>query len=274
MFDGLSSHAHGPGHAVEPTLHPVEHVLILPALDDPPLGRCAPGSERTGEALAERSRNYRPDRLSPYCHLDDRAQSNPGALMHQHGGSAAPLGLSASIYFGGGGAGPPPWRRESSWVLSMFIRRFLLHAMPDGFHRIRHYGFLANRRRVEKLLLCRSLLAVAVPVDRGEERRQSAISRTIFVLAAAGGWNPSARYCDRSRHALRHGTTAHDRSPMITVLPWPVARATAATGCRAAIASVAHLAQPTSPDRWVATPSGASSSALPGPCPALPPGPE
>jgi hypothetical protein len=97
----------------------------------------------------------------------------------------------------------------------MFIRRFLLHAMPDGFHRIRHYGFLANRRRVEKLLLCCSLLAVAVPVDRGEERRQSAISRTIFVLAAAGGWNPSARYCDRSRHALRHGTTAHDRSPMI-----------------------------------------------------------
>ncbi len=58
-----------------------------------------------------------------------------------------------------------------------FIRRFLLHALPDGFHRIRHYGFLANRRRVEKLSLCRSLLGVAdtaMPVDRGEERRQSA----------------------------------------------------------------------------------------------------
>jgi hypothetical protein len=36
--------------AVEPILHPVEHDLILPALDDPPLGRRAPGSERTGEA--------------------------------------------------------------------------------------------------------------------------------------------------------------------------------------------------------------------------------
>ena len=44
VFDGLSSHAHGLGHAVEPVLHPVEHVLILPALDDPPLGRRAPGS--------------------------------------------------------------------------------------------------------------------------------------------------------------------------------------------------------------------------------------
>jgi len=28
-----------------------------------------------------------------------------------------------------------------------FIRRFLLHVMPDGFHRIRHYGYLANGRR-------------------------------------------------------------------------------------------------------------------------------
>ena len=61
-----------------------------------------------------------------------------------------------------------------------FIRRFLLHALPDGFHRIRHYGFLANRQRVEKLALCRALLAVAdvaVPVGGSEERRQFARSR-------------------------------------------------------------------------------------------------
>ena len=32
-----------------------------------------------------------------------------------------------------------------------FIRRFLLHVLPDGFHRIRHYGFLANGRRAAKL---------------------------------------------------------------------------------------------------------------------------
>ena len=37
VFDGLSSHPHGLGHAVELVLHPVEHVLMLPALDDPPL---------------------------------------------------------------------------------------------------------------------------------------------------------------------------------------------------------------------------------------------
>jgi hypothetical protein len=39
-----------------------------------------------------------------------------------------------------------------------FIRRFLLHTLPDGFHRIRHYGFLANRQRAAKLALCRRLL--------------------------------------------------------------------------------------------------------------------
>ena len=40
-----------------------------------------------------------------------------------------------------------------------FIRRFLLHTLPDGFHRIRHYGFLANGQRAVRLDLCRRLLA-------------------------------------------------------------------------------------------------------------------
>jgi len=40
-----------------------------------------------------------------------------------------------------------------------FIRRFLLHIVPDGFVRIRHFGFLANRTRHAKLARCRELLA-------------------------------------------------------------------------------------------------------------------
>jgi hypothetical protein len=39
-----------------------------------------------------------------------------------------------------------------------FIRRFLLHVLPTGFQRIRHYGFLSNCRRAEKLTRCRQLL--------------------------------------------------------------------------------------------------------------------
>jgi hypothetical protein len=39
-----------------------------------------------------------------------------------------------------------------------FIRRFLLHTLPDGFHRIRHYGFLANGSRGHNLACCRRML--------------------------------------------------------------------------------------------------------------------
>jgi hypothetical protein len=41
-----------------------------------------------------------------------------------------------------------------------FMRRFLLHVLPDGFHRIRHYGLFANGHRADKLVLCRKLLEV------------------------------------------------------------------------------------------------------------------
>ncbi len=44
-----------------------------------------------------------------------------------------------------------------------FIRRFLLHALPRGFHRIRHYGLLASGTRRTSLERARQLLAVAAP---------------------------------------------------------------------------------------------------------------
>jgi hypothetical protein len=50
-----------------------------------------------------------------------------------------------------------------------FIRRFLLHTLPDGFHRIRHYGFLANGHRAANLVLCRSLLAAPSPAPSAEQ---------------------------------------------------------------------------------------------------------
>ncbi|MCF8199991.1 MAG: IS91 family transposase [Sulfuritalea sp.] len=45
-----------------------------------------------------------------------------------------------------------------------FMRRFLLHVLPGGFQRIRHYGLLANRHRAVKLARCRQLLAEPAPV--------------------------------------------------------------------------------------------------------------
>ena len=44
-----------------------------------------------------------------------------------------------------------------------FIRRFLLHVLPEGFQRIRYYGFLANRHREQKLARCRELLHMPAP---------------------------------------------------------------------------------------------------------------
>ena len=55
-----------------------------------------------------------------------------------------------------------------------FIRRFLLHGLPDGFHRIRHYGFLANGHRQSKLALIR---AAARPTRTAANPPQRRLSR-------------------------------------------------------------------------------------------------
>src|SRR4029077_9667701 len=50
-----------------------------------------------------------------------------------------------------------------------FIRRFLLHVLPEGFQRIRYYGFLANRYREQKLARCRELLGMPAPEPAASE---------------------------------------------------------------------------------------------------------
>ena len=47
-----------------------------------------------------------------------------------------------------------------------FIRRMLLHVLPPGFHRIRYYGFLANRNRQQKLTECRQALRTPPPPEQ------------------------------------------------------------------------------------------------------------
>lgn len=50
-----------------------------------------------------------------------------------------------------------------------FVRRFLQHVLPSGFVRIRHFGFLANRCRDEKLARCRTLLGASPPATPPDE---------------------------------------------------------------------------------------------------------
>jgi hypothetical protein len=58
-------------------------------------------------------------------------------------------------------------RPEKSKLMTLdadeFIRRFLLHVLPSGFRRIRHFGFLANAHRSARLTTIRALLAVPTP---------------------------------------------------------------------------------------------------------------
>ncbi|MEJ7933957.1 IS91 family transposase [Sphingobium sp. AN558] len=49
-----------------------------------------------------------------------------------------------------------------------FIRRFLIHVLPRGFHRIRHYGLLASSTHKEAMALARRLLGVAAPIEEPE----------------------------------------------------------------------------------------------------------
>ena len=81
------------------------------------------------------------------------------------------------------------WRdsRHGSHTKSMtldaveFIRRFLLHILPSGFMKIRHFGFLANRNRSSALALCRQHLNAASPTGGPAailtREQQSAVER-------------------------------------------------------------------------------------------------
>jgi Putative transposase len=57
-----------------------------------------------------------------------------------------------------------------------FIRRFLLHVLPDGFQRIRYYGFLGNRYREQKLAHCRELLGMPTPEPPALETAKAIVS--------------------------------------------------------------------------------------------------
>ena len=51
-------------------------------------------------------------------------------------------------------------RKTMTLPAEAFLRRFLLHVLPRGFVRIRHYGLLANAVRRQRIALCRNLLGV------------------------------------------------------------------------------------------------------------------
>jgi Putative transposase len=99
---------------------------------------------------------------------------------------------------------------------SEFIRRFLLHTLPDGFHRIRHYGLFANGHRANKIELCRKLLAVpSTPVNRdGDDHDKVTANTEPPPCPCCGGRMKiietlEGAYASRARS---HGARKFDRS--------------------------------------------------------------
>ena len=68
-----------------------------------------------------------------------------------------------------------------------FIRRFLLHVLPEGFQRIRYYGFLANRYRDQKLARCLELLGMPPPEPTASEASQD-YSKRYEELTGSSLW--------------------------------------------------------------------------------------
>ena len=69
------------------------------------------------------------------------------------------------------GAKGREWIKTMTLGADEFIRRFLLHVLPDGFHRIRHYGLLASGGRVANIGRIRSLLTPAPTMNGAEPTR-------------------------------------------------------------------------------------------------------
>jgi len=80
-----------------------------------------------------------------------------------------------------------------------FIRRFLLHTLPDGLHRIRHYGFLANGHRQLKLDLCRRLLNIPPPPVEEPDAKPPPLAHRCpccgGAMAIIGAWTPRQPAC-------------------------------------------------------------------------------
>jgi hypothetical protein len=67
-----------------------------------------------------------------------------------------------------------------------FIRRFLLHVLPHGFHRIRHYGLFANGGRTDNLVQARQLLNCAIMESPAEAAKSEAVTDSPYTCPACG----------------------------------------------------------------------------------------
>jgi hypothetical protein len=92
-----------------------------------------------------------------------------------------------------------------------FIRRFLLHVLPDGFMRLRHFGFLSHRPRVAQLARCRALLGVPDPRERAPPAPPD--WRTRYAALTGAPVDRSAELATKPLPRLSPGPAAPGRHP-------------------------------------------------------------
>ncbi len=68
-----------------------------------------------------------------------------------------------------------------------FVRRFLIHTLPDGFHRIRHYGLFANGGRTANIARARELLGVVAPVTDPTDANDGEVTALSQPCPCCGG---------------------------------------------------------------------------------------
>jgi Putative transposase len=77
-------------------------------------------------------------------------------------------------------------RKAMTLATDEFIRRFMLHILPKGFHRIRHYGLLANTGRAANLARIRELLG-SVPPPEGAANPSEPVEKVLPPCPCCGG---------------------------------------------------------------------------------------
>ena len=96
-----------------------------------------------------------------------------------------------------------------------FIRRMLLHVLPPGFHRIRYYGFLANRNRQQKLAECRRLLDTPPPPPAEQTGREAIDYRDRFEALTGRSLRRCPQYHDGHMQAVDHLADAWGRPAIL-----------------------------------------------------------
>jgi hypothetical protein len=108
-------------------------------------------------------------------------------------------------------------QRLMTLAVEEFLRRFLLHVLPPGFVRIRHFGFLAHRRRAALLPLCFQFLGRASDLPPAPELPPGDEEGRLTILPSISSW--SCPQCGGPMIILERLTAAemYLRSPPLTL---------------------------------------------------------